>query len=156
MLLRRLAILIAAASMMVLMGALAGVALAAPGPPTVVSTVPPNGATDVSTTANINAKFSEEKKEKSINTNTFYLEVDSAPCPACVTTTTSVPATVRYNDDTKTAVLNPTDPLAPNTTYTATVGGTGDGDMQAVKDEGGKPMASDFIFSFTTSGCGLR
>jgi Bacterial Ig-like domain len=59
---------------------------------------------------------------------------------------------VRYNADTKTAVLNPTDPLAPNTTYTATVKGTGDGDMKAVKDTGGTLMATDYTFSFTTGG----
>jgi hypothetical protein len=41
------------------------------GAPTVVSTVPTDGATGVSTTANIKAKFSEAMKEKSINTNTF-------------------------------------------------------------------------------------
>jgi Bacterial Ig-like domain len=98
--------------------------------------------------------LSEAMKARSINTNTFYLEVDGAPCATCVTTTTKVPATVRYNDDTKTAVLNPTNPLAPNTTYTATVEGTGDGDMVAVKDRGGTPMATDYTFSFTTgSGC---
>jgi hypothetical protein len=58
---------------------------------------------------------------------------------------------VRYNADTKTAVLNPTEPLAPNTTYTATVEGTGDGDRVAVKDRGGTPMATDYTFSFTTA-----
>jgi hypothetical protein len=51
-------------------------------------------------------------------------------------------------------VLNPTNPLVPNTTYAATVKGTGDGDMQAVKDRGGTPLASDYTFSFTTSVCG--
>jgi hypothetical protein len=156
---RRVAVLMAAAGMAVLMGALAGVAwaeggcgtLCGGGAPTVVSTVPPNGALDVDPNANNKAMFSEAMKAKSINTNTFYLEA-GAPCGTC--STTRVPATVRYNHDTKTAVLNPTDPLAPDTTYTATVKGTGDGDMQAVKDRGGTPLASDYTFSFTTSVCG--
>ena len=122
-------------------------------------------------TANIKAKFSEAMKESSINTTTFYLlpghftaaQLNSgctgggpgpfvaAACPAAIT------ATVRYNDDTKTAILDPTAPLTSCTEYTAVVEGTGDGDMRAVKDRGGTPMASDYIFYFTTgSGGGCR
>ena len=62
-----------------------------------------------------------------------------------------VPATVRYNPETRTAILDPSEPLLPNTEYTAVVEGTGDGDMKAVKDKGGTPLASDYIFSFTTA-----
>jgi hypothetical protein len=134
----------------VLMLALARVAWAAPGPPTVVRTVPPADAMDVDPNANIKAKFSEAMKERSINTETFYLTVEGAPCAICLTTETRVPATVRYNDDTKTAILNPTSALQPNTEYTAVVEGTGDGDMKAVKDRGGTAMARDYTFSFTT------
>jgi hypothetical protein len=168
---RRLAVLMAAVGMVVLMGALASVAWAAPGAPTVVSTVPPNGATGVDPTANIKAKFSEAMKERSINTSTFYLlqghftaanppsSCTTPPVPPSTTPVTAacpaaIPATVRYNDDTKTAVLNPTAALASNTEYTAVVEGTGDGDMKAVKDRGGTPMASDYIFYFTTSSDG--
>ena len=61
-----------------------------------------------------------------------------------------IPATVKYNADNKTAVLNPSAALAANTTYTATVEGTGDGDMKAVKNRGGTPLATDYTFSFTT------
>jgi hypothetical protein len=57
---------------------------------------------------------------------------------------------VHYNADTKAAVLNPTELLQPNTTYAPTVEGTGDGDMKAVKDRGGPPMAMDYVFTFTT------
>jgi Bacterial Ig-like domain len=89
-------------------------------------------------------------KAKSINTSTFYLTVGGFPCPGCITTTTTIPATVKYNADNKTAVLNPSAALAANTTYTATVEGTGDGDMKAVKDRGGTPLATDYTFSFTT------
>jgi hypothetical protein len=139
-----------------------GVAWAAPGAPSVVSTVPPNGATLVDRSANIKAKFSEAMKARSINTTTFYLLQGhftaanpplscttgtppvTAACPAAIT------ATVRYNDDTKTAILDPTNPLLCNTEYTAVAEGTGDGDMKAVKDRGGTPMASDYIFYFTT------
>src|SRR5829696_2934861 len=128
-----------------------GVAWAAPGAPTVVSTVPADGATDVSTTANIKAKFSEAMKARSINTSTFYLwQGHFTGCPSGGCISDPVAATVRYNADTKTAILDPTSPLLPNTEYTAVVEGTGDGDMMAVKDRGGTPLASDYIFYFTT------
>jgi hypothetical protein len=127
------------------MMALAGVAWAAEGAPTVVRTVPDDGATGVNPTANIKAKFSEAMKERSINTNTFYLLRSS--CPSAPVEA----ATVRYNADTKTAILDPTNAsLAVNSEYTAVVEGTGDGDMKAVKDRGGTPLATDYIFSFTT------
>src|SRR5215212_5364407 len=145
----------------------AGMAWAAPGAPTVVSTVPPNGATGVDIDANIKAKFSEAMKARSINTSTFYLlqghftaanppsSCTKPPVPPSTTPVTAacpapVAATVRYNDDTKTAILDPTASLAPCTEYTAVVEGTGDGDMKAVKDRGGTPLATDYIFYFTT------
>jgi hypothetical protein len=153
----------------------AGMAWAAPGAPTVVSTVPPTTTpppTGVDPTANIKAKFSEAMKEGSINTSTFYLLLGhftaANPPSSCtkitppvppsttpVTTTGTCPqvaATVSYNDDTKTAKLNPTPTLLSGTEYTAVVEGTGDGDMKAVKDRGGTPMAADYIFYFTTTG----
>jgi hypothetical protein len=165
---RRLAVLMAAVGMVVLMGALASVAWAAPGAPTVVSTVPPTTPpqTGVDRSANIKAKFSEAMKETSINTSTFYLlqghfsyeDINggcSGPGPLVVECPPApVAATVRYNDDTKTAILNPTNPLLANTEYTAVIEGTGDGDMKAVKDRGGTPMASDYIFYFTTGTAG--
>jgi hypothetical protein len=60
---------------------------------------------------------------------------------------------VRYNAETRTAILDPSEPLLPDTEYTAVVEGTGDADMKAVKDRDGTAMASDFIFYFTTTGC---
>jgi hypothetical protein len=132
-------------------------ALAAPGAPTVVRTVLPDGATDVAVDPDIKAKFSEAMKARSINETTFYLikghftyEYLNSGCGAgCIQYSES--ATVRYNDDTKTAILDPTAPLEyPNTEYTAVVDGSGDGDKQAVKDRGGTPLASDYIFYFTT------
>ena len=139
MLSRRLAVLMAAVGMVVLMGALASVAWAAPGAPEVVSTVPPTTPpqTGVDPTANIKAKFSEAMKERSINTSTFYLlpghfTYEQLNCTAsattvCVVLPSRVAATVRYNDDTKTAILDPSTALAFNTEYTAVVEGTGDG-----------------------------
>jgi hypothetical protein len=138
----------------------AGMAWAAPGAPTVESTVPADRAMGVSTTANIKAKFSEAMKARSINTNTFnlypghltYDQINGCPAPGCIAD--PVAATVRYNAGSMTAVLDPSAPLQPCTEHTAVVEGTGDGDMKAVKDRGGTPMATDFIFYFTTGSGG--
>src|SRR5215208_5222490 len=145
--------------------------------PTVSSTVPANGTTGVLTDANITATFSEAMSTKSLgicnhctstsSSTTFYLlrgnftalsptknpprfctntaTGTTAPCPA------AIPATVSYNAGTLTATLNPSSTLLPNTTYTAVVEGTADGDFVAVKDTGGTPMATDYIFHFTTA-----
>jgi hypothetical protein len=108
-----------------------------------------NAETNVSRSTNVTIQFSEAMRAGSINNNTVCITVGCGvacgPTPA-----PKVPATVSYNDDTKTAVLNPTEPLEFSTTYTATVEGTGDGDMRAVKDRGGTPLATDYTFSFTT------
>jgi hypothetical protein len=82
----------------------------------------------------------------------------TAPCPRPIT------ATVSYNAagtptaippiPPNTAILNPSSNLLPGTTYTAVVEGSADGDFVAVKDTGGTPMATDYIFSFTTAGSG--
>ena len=159
----------------------AGTAWAALPAPTVESTgtdpstTPP--LTGVVTTANITATFSEAMSTKSLqicnhctstsSSKTFYLlrgnftalsptknpprfctntaTGTTAPCP------TPIPATVSYNAGTFTATLNPTSTLLRNTTYTAVVEGTADGDKVAVKDTGGTPMATDYIFHFTTA-----
>ena len=75
----------------------------------------------------------------------------TAPCP------TPISATVSYNAGTNTAIppntaiLNPNSTLAAGTTYTAVVEGAADGDYVAVKDADGTPMATDYIFHFTTA-----
>src|SRR5215204_7414550 len=133
--------------------------------------------TGVNPAANITAKFSEAMSTKSLgicnhctstsSSTTFYLlrgnftalsptknpprfctntaSGTTAPCPA------AIPATVSYNAGTLTATLNPRDALLPGTTYTAVVEGTNDGDYVAVKDADGTPMATDYIFPFTTA-----
>jgi hypothetical protein len=58
---------------------------------------------------------------------------------------------VSYTAGTFTATLDPSSTLLRNTTYTAVVEGTNDGDFVSVKDADGTPMAQDRIFSFTTA-----
>src|SRR5215208_5496735 len=172
----------------------AGMASAALPAPTVLRTVPDTTVapaplpTNVVTTADITAQFSEPMSTKSFqilnrstttppstdSSNTFYLlkgqfigsatspfknpprfcappgTTSPSTAPACAQTL-FIPATVSYTAGTKTATLNPSSTLLPNTTYTAVVEGAADGDFVAVKDADGTPMASDRIFSFTTA-----
>src|SRR5215210_5980885 len=122
-----------------------GVAWAVPDgtPPTVVGTNPAEGATNVALDAKIRVKFSEPMKDRTINPTNIYIVDDTG---------TIVPATVDYVDEITPvrAVLKPTAPLEANTTYTVVVEGRGDGDMKAVKDASGTPLATDYTFSFTT------
>jgi hypothetical protein len=146
-------------------------------PPSPVTTPPTPPQTGVDPNANITATFSEAMSTKSLgicnhctstsSSKTFYLlrgnftalsptknpprfctntaTGTTAPCP------TPIPATVSYNAGTFTAILNPSSTLLPNTTYTVVVEGTADGDKVSVKDTGGTPMATDYIFHFTTA-----
>jgi Bacterial Ig-like domain len=154
----------------------AGTAWAALPAPTVDRTVPLDGTTNVDPNANITATFSEAMSTKSLgicnhctstsSSTTFYLlqgnftalsQTKNPPrfCNATVPCPDPIPATVSYNASTNTATLNPTPTLLRNTTYTAVVEGTGDGDFVAVKDTGGTPMlvpgTGDYIFHFTTA-----
>jgi hypothetical protein len=47
-------------------------------------------------------------------------------CTGCLPTPAD--GTVRYNADNRIAILNPTNPLLPNTEYTAVIEGSGEGD----------------------------
>ena len=158
----------------------AGMAWAALPAPTVVSTstVPSTTLplTGVDPNANITATFSEAMSTKSLgicnhctstsSSATFYLLPGNFTAPSeiknpprsCTTIGTRcpdpIPATVSYNAGTFTATLNPTPTLVAGATYTAVVEGTADGDFVAIKDTGGTPMASDYIFHFTTAGGG--
>ncbi len=136
---------------------------------TVPSTTPP--LTGVDANANITAEFSEAISTKSLqicnhctftsSSKTFYLLPGNFTAPSeiknpprsCNTIGRGCPdpirATVSYNAGTNTATLNPTPTLVAGTTYTAVLEGTADGDFVALKDTGGTPMATDYIFHFT-------
>jgi hypothetical protein len=155
----------------------AGTAWAALPAPTVRSTVPPPGTTNVDPNANITVQFSEAMSTKSLqicnhctsttSSKTFYLLEGNFTAPSqtknpprsCTTVGTRCPdpilATVSYNASTNTATLNPTPTLLRNKTYTVVVEGTADGDFVAVKDADGTPMlvpgTGDYIFHFTTA-----
>jgi Ca2+-binding RTX toxin-like protein len=106
--------------------------------PTVGGVAPADGQTEVAPEANVEATFSEAIDPSSLTSTTFTV---SKPYGA------PVAATLSYDPSTKKATLDPDAPLDPKATYTATVkGGT-----EGIKDSSGNPLASDEVWSFTTT-----
>lgn len=100
--------------------------------PKVSGTLHPNGGTGVPVNTLVVPTFSEAMDPSTINATTFTLKQG----------TTAVAGAVTYVG--VTAIFTPASNLAPNTTYTATV-------TTGVKDLSGNPMASDFVWSWTTA-----
>jgi hypothetical protein len=100
-------------------------------PPTVFSTSPTNGTTDVPVNSAVTATFSENMNALSITAANFALKNGS----------TGVDGAVTYNN--KIATFTPTGALDNGTAYTATI-------TTAVKDAAGNAMASAKTWSFTT------
>jgi hypothetical protein len=100
-------------------------------PPTVVSTVPNSGATNVDVDATIRATFSEDVLPSSVNTSTVALAGGSGGVSATVTLSGL------------TASLRPVGPLEYATTYTAVV-------TTGVEDLAGNHLADEFLWTFTT------
>lgn len=113
-------------------------------PPSVTSIVPASGATGVSTTSNILITFSEAMTASSIGTSTIELR---NPANSLVS------RVVTYNATNRTATVNPSANLQPNTTYTVQVrGGTSD---PRVRDAAGNRMTTLVTSTFTTAPAGL-
>ncbi len=98
--------------------------------PTVVSTVPANGATNVEVDSQIKVTFSEAMNPASLTTSTFYLS------PA-------VAGTVYYDASTYTATFTPSDNLHTFRNYTATI-------TTGVTDASGNHLASNYTWTFQT------
>ncbi len=101
--------------------------------PEVVSTDPANGALNVATIKKITATFNEAMDASSVNATTFLLKQG----------TNAVSGIVSYSGNT--ASFAPTNPLAPNTVYTATI-------TKGSKDQAGTAMIADYVWSFNTGG----
>jgi len=99
-------------------------------PPTVISTVPVNGATGVVIGSNLTATFSEALDPLTVSTATFTLQQGATP----------VSGTVTYSG--VTAAFVPLSPLTAGTVYTATI-------TTGVKDLSGNALASPFVWNFT-------
>ena len=106
--------------------------------PIVKSTSPVNNATGIAPTANVDATFSEEMNEGSVEIpGAFTLKLGSS----------AVAATVSYDPTTKKATLDPSSDLEANTTYAATITGGSTG----VKDLAGNALEQDYSWTFTTT-----
>src|ERR1700738_337798 len=102
-------------------------------PPTVVSTVPADGAASVAVNTHISATFSEAMNPATIDAGTFALTGPGA---------TPVGGVVTYAGTT--ATFTPTGVLANSTLYTATI-------TTGAKDLTGAPLAANFVRTFTTA-----
>ncbi|MGK2905653.1 MAG: Ig-like domain-containing protein [Desulfuromonadales bacterium] len=100
-------------------------------PPTVTSTVPVDAATAVAIGNNLTATFSEAMDPLTITDLSFTLTDGVTP----------VAGDVSYSG--VTAVFNPAVDLDPSTVYTATI-------STVAADLAGNPLASDYVWSFTT------
>jgi hypothetical protein len=108
----------------------------------VTGNIPVSGSTGVSIAIAPTATFSEALNATTINTSTFEMHIGGP-------TGTLIPATVSYNASTLIATLQPSNPLANSTNYTAVVkGGTTD---PRVKDIAGNALAANYSWSFTTA-----
>jgi len=101
--------------------------------PAVLSEVPANGTAGVCPATVVTATFSEAMNPATINATTFTLTGPG---------TTSVTGTVSYAGST--ATFTPASALALNTVYTATI-------TTGAQDASGTALASNFVWSFTTS-----
>jgi methionine-rich copper-binding protein CopC len=101
--------------------------------PAVSSTNPANGAAGVDVGSIITATFSEEMDASTITADTFTVNNGSS----------NISGTVSYNDTT--ATFTPSANLPPYTTITARI-------TTGVRDLIGNALASDYAWSFTTTG----
>jgi hypothetical protein len=110
--------------------------LPAPTPPTVIATVPVNGATAVPINQALSATFSVAMTPDTIDTTTFTLTE--------TTSGTAVTGTVTYVAAGSIATFKPTTSLAPTTEYTATI-------TTGAQDVAGTALASNYVWTFTTA-----
>ncbi len=100
--------------------------------PMVILTDPLNNATNVDVNKIVSATFNTVMDSTTINASTYFVKQG----------TNLIPGVVSYSG-TK-ASFTPTNPLALNTVYTATV-------TTGAKDKTGKALANNYVWSFTTS-----
>jgi Ice-binding-like/Bacterial Ig-like domain len=110
--------------------------------PTVVSVAPTNLAVGICPNTLLVATFSEAMNPATINTTTFTLTSPGTP-PVTVT------GVVTYDVSSYAATFTPTGPLAVNTVYTATI-------TTGAQDLAGDSLASDYVWTFTTSPTGCN
>ena len=104
--------------------------------PTVLSTIPANGATGVAINIKITATFREAMNPETINVATFTVMQGATPVSGNVT--------YAVNSNTAVFAFTPAANLASNSVYTATI-------TTGAEDLARNPLAASVIWSFTTS-----
>jgi Ice-binding-like/Bacterial Ig-like domain len=104
-------------------------------PPTVSATAPPNGTPAVCPNSIVTATFSKAMNPASIDGASFTVTGPG---------TAAVAGVVTYDASSDTAIFTPGSPLALSTLYTATI-------TTAAQDMYGNNLASNFVWTFTTS-----
>ena len=104
-------------------------------PPTVTQQVPAQGAV-ANTNTQVSVTFSEEMAPSSLNANSFALKSSADNTP--------VPGTLSYAVGARTATFTPTNFLANNTAFTATV-------SSAATDLAGTPLIAPIVWTFSTA-----
>lgn len=99
--------------------------------PTITATRPASGEAGVAVNTSVSAVFSRAMDASTLTASTFTVTLGGTKLPGAVT----------YSGDT--ATFRAASPLAMNTTYTATI-------TAGVKDAGGRELAADSVWSFTT------
>jgi len=103
-------------------------------PPTVISVIPLNAATDVPLNQIVSATFSTAMDPATISSATFTLTGPG---------TTAVSGLVAYAAIGNTLTFTPATNLAPNTTFTATI-------TTGAKNLAGTALTSNYVWTFTT------
>ena len=103
-------------------------------PPTVISTIPLAGATNVPANQTVSATFSVPMNPATINPTTFMLTGPG---------TTPVAGLVAYAAIANTLTFTPTANLIPNTLYTATI-------TTGAQNLAGTGLANNYVWTFTT------
>ncbi|MGC2398139.1 MAG: Ig-like domain-containing protein [Acidobacteriaceae bacterium] len=104
-------------------------------PPTVISKAPPIGSSGICPNTLVTATFTEAMQPSTINSTTFTLTGPGS---------TPVAGAVAYVVSSDVATFTPTNPLALDTLYTATI-------TTGAQDLSGDPLATDYVWTFTTS-----
>src|SRR6202166_1693428 len=105
-------------------------------PPTVLSVTPPNASTGVCSNSVVTATFSEAMNVATVNTSTF-------------TVTPGVTGTITQHASYTVFTFTPSTPMAVSTVYSATL-------STGVRDLFGNPLATNFVWSFTTAANGCN
>ena len=105
-------------------------------PPTVLSVTPPNASTTVCPNSVVTATFSEPMNVATIN-------------PATFTVTPGVTGTFTHDSSNTVFTFTPSSPLTAGTLYSATL-------TTGVRDLFGNPLASNFVWTFTTAANGCN